>query len=53
MNALIMCDMIHKLELLVQMKGAEEAMSENTGRTILIKEEVKNYRSYASVPNTT
>jgi len=42
-----MCDRIRKLEL--RMKAAEDAVSENTGRTILIEEKVKNYRSYASV----
>ena len=43
-NALSMYDRMRKLEL--RMKPAEEAMSENTGRTILIEVEVNNYRSH-------
>jgi len=46
-NAINMCDRMCKLEL--RMKAAEEAMSENSGRTIPIEEEVKNYRSYVPV----
>ena len=42
-----MCDRKRKLEL--RMEAAEEAMSEITGRTILIEEVIKNYKSYASV----